>query len=101
MKSLQALARKLGKPKPADIDQLYGLEPVYEPGDDPRLVPLETDTQIQCPWCGEQYGSAVDVSAGDQQLTEDCQVCCRPIELEIRIDRRSGAVRVQARRADG
>lgn len=101
MKSLPALTMKLSDPQPADVDRLYGLEPVYEAGDDPHLVPLQADAEVRCPWCGERYATAVDVSAGDQQQTEDCQVCCRPLEISIRIDRRSGAVSLEARRADG
>ena len=28
----------------------------------------------------------VDCSAGSQEYTEDCAVCCRPIAVSIRID---------------
>jgi len=27
----------------------------------------------------------VDTSAGSTRYIEDCQVCCRPIEIEIRV----------------
>jgi len=40
---------------------------------------------INCPYCGEPLEVAVDCSAGDQDYIEDCQVCCRPIELQLRI----------------
>jgi hypothetical protein len=41
---------------------------------------------IQCPYCGERIEILVDASAGDQRYIEDCQVCCRPISIEVWID---------------
>ncbi len=41
---------------------------------------------IQCPYCGEWIALLVDDSAGDQQYIEDCQVCCRPIDIAVTID---------------
>ncbi|HSE11536.1 MAG TPA: CPXCG motif-containing cysteine-rich protein [Rudaea sp.] len=40
---------------------------------------------IQCPYCGESYETVVDVSAGAQRYIEDCAVCCRPIEIALRV----------------
>ncbi|MDQ3205194.1 MAG: CPXCG motif-containing cysteine-rich protein [Pseudomonadota bacterium] len=47
-------------------------------------------TTIQCPYCGETVDLVVDDSAGDQRYIEDCQVCCRPIELTIIVDEDGG-----------
>jgi transcription elongation factor Elf1 len=41
---------------------------------------------VTCPWCGEQFDTEIDLSAGDQQYTEDCQICCAPISLNIQVD---------------
>jgi Cysteine-rich CPXCG len=41
---------------------------------------------IQCPYCGERIEILVDASAGDQAYIEDCQVCCRPISIDVWID---------------
>ncbi|MBN8483038.1 MAG: CPXCG motif-containing cysteine-rich protein [Xanthomonadales bacterium] len=41
---------------------------------------------IHCPYCGESFETSVDVSAGAQAYVEDCAVCCRPIEVRVRID---------------
>lgn len=38
----------------------------------------------RCPYCGEPISLLVDESAGDQQYIEDCQVCCRPINVAVR-----------------
>ncbi len=40
---------------------------------------------IHCPYCGESYETAVDPSAGSQRYIEDCAVCCRPIEIVMRV----------------
>lgn len=45
---------------------------------------LETETYY-CPYCGEQVETTVDLSGGDQQYIEDCQVCCRPIVFTLQV----------------
>ncbi len=46
---------------------------------------LET-TSIQCPYCGESFETTLDLSAGSQSYIEDCAICCRPIEIALRVD---------------
>ena len=41
------------KPKPDDIDQRYGLEPVFEPGDEAGSDALEGFVDVACPYCNE------------------------------------------------
>jgi len=41
---------------------------------------------IQCPYCGENISILVDCSVEEQSYIEDCEVCCRPINLWIHID---------------
>lgn len=41
---------------------------------------------VHCPYCGEPQDLAVDASAGDQQYVEDCQVCCRPMQVRLDVD---------------
>jgi hypothetical protein len=72
-------------PSPEEIDRLYGLEPVFEPGANLTTQELVT---VGCPYCGEPLHTRVDLTAGESTYVEDCQVCCRPIELTI--ERTSG-----------
>lgn len=51
---------------------------------------------LQCPYCGESITVFVDASAGDQQYIEDCQVCCRPIQMSVAVDD-DGEASVQTR----
>lgn len=39
------------------------------------------ETDISCPYCGEIITILIDESVEYQQYIEDCQVCCRPIEI--------------------
>ncbi|MEM7279058.1 MAG: CPXCG motif-containing cysteine-rich protein [Pseudomonadota bacterium] len=41
--------------------------------------------RISCPYCGETIEIDVDPSLTEQQYIEDCQVCCRPIELQVSV----------------
>jgi transcription elongation factor Elf1 len=45
---------------------------------------LEEHT-VTCPYCGEPIVLVVDCSAGDQRYTEDCFVCCQPIDVTVEI----------------
>ena len=54
--------------------------------------------QIQCPYCGETIDILVDGSLEMQSYIEDCQVCCRPMELSVTLS--DDAPAVVARRDD-
>jgi transcription elongation factor Elf1 len=34
-----------------------------------------------CPHCGEEISMLLDLSVSRQSYVEDCEVCCRPIEI--------------------
>lgn len=40
---------------------------------------------VTCPYCGESFETQADTSAGTQRYVEDCAVCCRPIEVRVRV----------------
>jgi hypothetical protein len=41
---------------------------------------------ISCPYCGEINALEIDCSSGSQDYIEDCQVCCRPMNVYISVD---------------
>lgn len=48
---------------------------------------MTIDAEFSCAWCGESNAVTVDLSAGwEQAYVEDCQICCRPNRLQVRID---------------
>jgi hypothetical protein len=55
-----------------------------------------TEKTLSCPYCGELISVLIDDSFPDQHYIEDCQVCCRPIVLDVSVDA-DGDVAVQAR----
>ena len=42
--------------------------------------------QVTCPYCGERIDILVDPSIPEQSYIEDCQVCCRPITINVQIE---------------
>lgn len=38
---------------------------------------------ISCPYCGEMITIFVDGSVAEQDYIEDCQVCCRPMRVQV------------------
>jgi len=85
----------------AEVDELYGLEPVIgdvssamDSGDAAEFV------TVSCPYCGEAFETSADVSAGPSKYVEDCQICCQPIEMELRVDDNGGFLELLARRGD-
>ena len=49
-------------------------------------MPELTEQSICCPYCGETISILVDNSLPEQTYVEDCQVCCRPIVLNVTVD---------------
>ena len=85
----------------SEVDALYGLEPAIggetervDPGSRPEFV------LVHCPYCGEGFETSADASAGPCKYVEDCQVCCQPIEMEVRVDEAGEFQELLARRGD-
>ena len=36
---------------------------------------------FMCPYCGEEISMVLDTSVRSQSYVEDCEVCCRPIQI--------------------
>lgn len=49
---------------------------------------MEETVWIACPFCGQPFELMLDLSIQSQQLTTDCEVCCRP--MEVLVDTRGG-----------
>jgi Cysteine-rich CPXCG len=84
-----------------DIDALYGLGPGFEPGRESgeTVGPAAVFHTVRCPFCGEPFDTLIDASAGGACYIEDCQICCQPIEFELRVDARGAFAGITVRRA--
>jgi transposase-like protein len=46
---------------------------------------------LNCPYCGEDVELDVDENGGSRQsFVQDCPVCCRPWQVEVRLDPENG-----------
>jgi len=43
--------------------------------------------RFMCPNCGEAISMVLDLSAGSQRYVEDCEVCCRPLDITFTMRR--------------
>jgi formate dehydrogenase maturation protein FdhE len=46
---------------------------------------METEATFMCPYCGESISMVFDLSADAQEYIEDCEVCCRPIQVNYQV----------------
>ena len=42
---------------------------------------METEHFFTCPYCWQEISMILDLSVGEQTYIEDCEVCCRPIQI--------------------
>lgn len=46
---------------------------------------------FSCPYCGSDNYLPLDVSAGKRQkFVVDCEICCQPIAIELKLNSGSG-----------
>lgn len=97
---LARLRRRIARLDSDSIDQLYGLEPVWEPAALGCRVAPEEFVAVRCPYCGERLETRVDLTADEPSYVEDCQVCCRPIEFGVEREAGGALLALQVRRLD-
>jgi len=51
----------------------------------PFNYPDDMERYFKCPYCGERISMVLDTSVDEQTYVEDCEVCCRPIELSYAV----------------
>ena len=57
--------------------------------------------EVQCPYCGETIEVDIEILEEAQSFIEDCSVCCRPIQFEVRSGRgEDEEVEINAMRAE-
>lgn len=51
----------------------------------PGPTVVEDWAEVECPYCGETMGIYLDPETRGQ-LVQDCEVCCRPWDMDVRRD---------------
>ncbi len=46
---------------------------------------MEEEVFFQCPYCWSDISMLFDSSVKEQTYIEDCEVCCRPIEVHYHV----------------
>lgn len=41
---------------------------------------------FSCPFCWQRISMLLDLSVDSQCYVEDCEVCCRPIQISYRVE---------------
>ena len=59
------------------------------------MIILQEEHDIACPYCGETMTILIDPDYDRQQYVEDCQICCQPMLIDIKIDDGQTAVIVR------
>jgi hypothetical protein len=95
---MRRLLQRIGVADARTIDELYGLEPVYEPAE--PAAALSGFAEFLCPYCCEAIGIAIDLTDGSRTWIEDCQVCCRPMQITMATSERGELADVRADRLD-
>jgi hypothetical protein len=95
---LERLREQVTRLDGESVDRLYGLEPVWEPGEG-GIAP-EIFVAVRCPYCGERLETRVDLTGDEPAYVEDCEVCCRPIEFQAERDESGALLALQVRRLD-
>ncbi len=54
---------------------------------------------FSCPYCGSSISIVVETYSGTQAYTEDCEVCCQPIEIQYKVSD-GEIIQFDARRGD-
>jgi hypothetical protein len=91
------------KDESPSVDELYGLEPVIEPGAGEAATdgtPGVEQRTVQCPYCGESFETTIDLSSGSTSYIEDCQVCCQPMEFSVEVADEGSLARLRVSRGD-
>ena len=46
---------------------------------------MEKEKHFQCPYCWSDISMVFDLLSGNQKYIEDCEVCCKPIEVSYTV----------------
>lgn len=72
-----------------DDDELDEADQSDPEGDDEKRDDdsPDSDAKVMCPYCWAKVEITLDPGGGsEQEYVEDCEICCRPWQLEVHYD---------------
>ncbi len=48
----------------------------------------QLEKNLLCPYCNAWITILLDPSVANQQYVEDCEICCRPVEISYTVENR-------------
>ncbi|HEY3129340.1 MAG TPA: CPXCG motif-containing cysteine-rich protein [Acidobacteriota bacterium] len=57
---------------------------------------MQETAEIECPHCGEWLEICLDPSLPFQIYIEDCQICCKPIQIRVVFEQGEARVHTEA-----
>ena len=58
------------------------------------------EQQYTCPYCWQRISTEIDQSVEEQTYTEDCEICCQPIEIHYYV-RENIVINFEVRKENG
>lgn len=52
----------------------------------PQIQRLDEWISVPCPYCAEEFEVHATSDQDGQTISEDCQVCCRPVSLHVLVE---------------
>jgi len=76
------------KSKDSDAPDFSALKEIFDEAarEEANTLPALQWIDVECPHCGENFEVVVDPQEAGQDMVQDCQVCCRPIELSVEVE---------------
>ena len=75
-----------------DIDDEPFDDDTREPQDEETDSEFQTEAEVTCPYCSEVMLITIDPNGGvAQEYVEDCQICCRPWNVQVNYDEMGAA----------
>ena len=97
LEALRALMGSKGaeeEPDTRSIEKIFE-QAIKEEAEAPEAALKWVD--VECPYCGETIEVRVDPSEEGQEMVQDCQVCCKPVQMSV--ENEEGEVAVFAYRS--
>jgi formate dehydrogenase maturation protein FdhE len=55
----------------------------------------EEETSATCPYCSSPISLIIETFSGGQTYVEDCEVCCKPMQITFKVSNAGGSGRVK------